>query len=146
MIDIGSMVFDTVYNQLSVLHSEANITAGYDEKLTAYPNVAVRQVGNVPYVSGNTDDCAENFTRVTFNVEVVSDKIGEARSECDDILNDADKIMQSMKFRRIYTSSWLNIGRNTFRKYARYEAIVGKPVTINVGQQNEKTIYQMYRR
>lgn len=146
MIDIESFVFDTVYNQLSVLHPEANISSGYDEKMATSLNVAIRETGNTPYQFGNTDDCAENYSRVTFEVEVTSDDTGEARSKCKAILDDADIIMQSMKFRRIYKSSALNIGRNAFRQYARYEVIVGKPVTVNAGQQDERTIYQMYRR
>ncbi len=146
MIDIESFVFDTVYNQLIVLHPSANISAGYDEKDTVFPTVVIRETGNMPYQSSNTDNCAENHTRVTYEVSVTSDKTGEARSECKELLKDADTIMQSMKFRRIYKSYSINIGRTSFRQYARYEAIVGKPVVVNAGQQNEKTVYQMYRR
>lgn len=141
MIDIESFVFDTVYNQMSVLHPEANISGGFDEKQTAYPNLVVRQISNIPYVFGNTDDSAENFSRVTFEVEATSDKVGTARSECKALLNDADGIMQSMKFRRTYMGSPLNINRTVYSQYARYEAIVGKPAEID-----GKTVYQMYRR
>lgn len=146
MIDIESLVFDTVYNQLSTQYPNANISVGYDEKLAVYPSVVIHEVGNVPYQKGNTDNCAENYTRVTIEAEVTSDKVDTALSECKAILNDVDTIMQGMKFRRTYKSELLNINRTTFRQYARYEAIVGKPVTVNAGQQDERTIYQMYRR
>ena len=146
MIDIESLVFDTVYNQLIQLHSDANITAGYDEKRESHTTVIIREVGNVPYAFGNTDACAENYSRVTYEIEVECDKQNTARSECKAILNDADTIMQSMKFRRIHKNRPLSIDRSKFRQYARYEAIVGKPVTINAGEQNEKTVFQMYRR
>lgn len=146
MIDISNLVFDTVYSQLASVHSDANITAGYDEKLADRLNVVIREAGNVPYVSGNTDDCAENFTRVTFEVEVESSKKDTARSEISSVMADADAIMQSMKFRRIHLSKQFNLDRYAYRQYARYEAIVGKPVVINEGLQNEKTVYQMYRR
>lgn len=141
MIDIEYPLFDTFQSQLSVLHPEANITAGYDEKRVVSPTVIFRETGNVPYQRGNTDDCAENFTRLTIEIEVVSDKVGTARSECKVILNDSDAIMQSMKFRRIYKSRPLNLNRNEYRQYARYEVIVGKPVTVD-----GNTVYQMYRR
>lgn len=141
MINIESLVFDTVYNQLSVLHPTANISAGYDEKNAVYPSVVVREIGNVPFVNGNTDDCAENYTRVTFEVEVISSKTGTARSECKAILANADAIMQSMKFKRTYTSQAFNIDRSVFRQYARYEAIVGKPIA-----DGDNTVFQMYRR
>lgn len=146
MIDIENLVFNTVYDQLIALHPEANITAGYDEKKASFPAVIVRQTGNVPYQSMNTDDCAENYTRVTFEIEVESDKAGTARSECKAILTDADTIMQSMKFRRIHLNRPINTDRTVYRQYARYEAVVGKPIVLNAGTANEKTVYQMYRR
>ena len=146
MIDISNLVFDTVYAQLSQTYPTANITGGYDEKKAGDINVVVREVGNVPYANGNTDDCAENYTRVTFEVDVECNKQDTARSECHKILASADAIMQSMKFRRIYMSGAINVERTTYRQYARYEVIVGKPVTYDKGTQNERTVYQMYRR
>ena len=146
MIDIENFVFDTVYNGLSVLYPDANITAGYDERYESDTTVVVREVGNTPYAFGNTDNCAENYSRVTFEIEVESNKENTARTVCKTILNSADTIMQSMKFRRTHKNRPLNIDRTKFRQYARYEVIVGKPVTVNAGQQNEKTVFQMYRR
>ena len=141
MIDISNLVFDTVYNQMSVLYPDANITAGYDEKNAVFPAIIVRETGNLPYTRGNTDNCAENYSRITYEVEVISNKEGTARSECESILNAADAVMQSMKFRRIHKNRALNIDRTIYRQYARYEVIVGKPVTVG-----NDTVYQMYRR
>lgn len=146
MIDIEDLVFDTVYNSLIQHYPSANITAGYDEKRAVYPAVVIREVGNVPYVDGNTDDCAENYTRVTYEIEVESNKQHTARSECKNILNVADGIMQSMKFRRIHKNRPINVDRTVYRQYARYEAIVGKPVVYDEGTANERTVFQMYRR
>ena len=146
MIDIFDLVFDTLYSSLSTTYSSANITAGYDEKKASGLTIAIREIGNVPYVSGNTDDCAENYTRVTIEVEVDSDKENTARSECKKVLTDADTAMQNMKFRRTYMSRPMNIDRTAYRQYARYEAIVGKPIVLNPNTQQEKTVFQMYRR
>ena len=146
MIDIFDMVFDTLYSSLAVSYLNANITAGFDERKTAGLTIAIREIANVPYVDGNTDNCAENFTRVSVEIEVDSDKEGVARSECKSVLSAADTIMQSMKFRRTYMSRAMNIDRTAFRQYARYEVIVGKPIVLNPDTQNEKTVYQMYRR
>ena len=49
MIDIESLVFDTVYNALIQQYPNANITAGYDEKTAVFPAVLIREVGNIPY-------------------------------------------------------------------------------------------------
>lgn len=146
MIDIENLVFDTVYQRLQPLWPEANITAGYDEKRAQYPAVIIRETGNLPFSAGNTDDCAENYSRITFEIEVESNKKGTARSECKAILNDADRIMQEMKFRRIHKNRPLNTDRTVYRQYARYEVIAGKPVTYDEGTENERTVVQMYRR
>lgn len=149
MIDIENLVFDTVYTGLHTSYPNANITAGYDEQNATFPTVVVRQTNNQPYREANTDDCAENYTRVTFEIEVYSDKENTGRSECKELLIAADDIMQSMKFRRIHLNRPINVDRTLWRQYARYEVIVGKPVTTVTGEGNEQvttTTYHMYRR
>ena len=141
MIDIENLVFNTVFDQLSALYPSANITTGYDEKEATYPTVIVRETNNVPVQSMNTDDCAENYTRLTYEVEVVSDREHTARSECKEILEAADTIMQSMKFRRIHKNRPVNVDRTVYRQYARYEVIVGKPY-----ERNGNMVFQLYRR
>lgn len=141
MIDIENLVFNTVFDQLSALYPSANITTGYDEKEATYPTVIVRETNNVPVQSMNTDDCAENYSRLTYEVEVVSNREHTARSECKEILEAADTIMQSMKFRRIHKNRPVNTDRTVYRQYARYEVIVGKPY-----ERNGNMVFQMYRR
>lgn len=149
MIDIESLVFDTVYNSLHQQFPDANITAGYDEKLAVYPAVIIRETGNNPYQRGNTDGCAENYTRLTYEVEVESDKVNVGRSECKALLNAVDNIMQGMKFRRIHKNRPLNVDRTVWRQYARYEVICDKGTQITRivdGKEVTDTVYQMYRR
>ena len=149
MIDVENLVFDTFYNQFQTLHADANITAGYDEKNAVFPCVIVRQTNNQPYRQSATDDCAENHTRLTFEVEVISDKANTGRSECDELIADADTIMQSMKFRRIHLNRPINVDRTLWRVYARYEVIVDKGITTVTGTGDEivsTTTYHMYRR
>lgn len=149
MIDIESLVFDTVYNAIHASYPNVNITAGYDEQNAMFPAVIVRQTNNQPYRDANTDDCAENYSRVTFEVEVVSDKADGGRSECKELLIAADDAMQSMKFRRVHLNRPLNTDRTLWRQYARYEVIVGKPVTTVTGNGEEEvttTTFHMYRR
>ena len=141
MIDIKNFVFDTVYNQLSTQFPNANITAGYDEQNAIFPTVIIRETNNQPYRASATDDCSENHTRVTFEIEVESDKDATGRSECETILSAVDGIMQGMKFRRVHKNRPINIDRTVWRQYARYEVIVGKPIEVG-----GNTVYQMYRR
>lgn len=149
MIDIKNLVFDTVYNALIQQYPNANITSGYDEQNAVFPTVIIRQTNNQPYRNSATDDCSENHTRLTFEVEVESDKETGGRSECEEILNAADAVMQSMKFRRIHMNRALNIDRTIWRQYARYEVICDKGTQVTRivdGKTVTDTVYQMYRR
>jgi hypothetical protein len=86
---------------------------------------------------------------VTFEIEVFSDKADDGRSECKELIIAADNAMQSMKFRRVHLNRPLNIDRTLWRQYARYEVIVGKPVTTVTGTGDEQvttTTFHMYRR
>jgi len=141
VIDIENLVFNTVYDGLNAQFPNANITTGYDEEKAIYPTVIVRQINNVPVQSANTDASSENYTRVTFEVEAVSNRESTARSECKELLIAADEIMQSMKFRRTHMNRPVNTDRTVYRQYARYEAIVGKPY-----EKDGNTVYPMYRR
>ena len=149
MIDVENLVFDTFYNAFNQLHPEANITAGYDEQNAVFPCVVVRQTNSQPYRASATDDCSENHTRITFEIEAISDKYDTGRSECKALMNDADDVMTSMKFRRVHMNRPLNVDRTKWRQYARYEVIVGKGITTVTGSGDEQvvtTTYQMYRR
>lgn len=148
MIDIGNKVFDTVFNAVKAnnAYPEADVTTGFDEVSAIFPCVVVEETNNQPYRRTNTDDCAENYTQLTYEISVYTDNINSAKSVGKNILNIVDTAMQSLKFRRVHKNKPLNINRTLFRQYARYEVIVGKPVVLNPNTQQEKTIYQMYRR
>ena len=151
MIDVENMIFDRVFDDLSAAlpDMQINITNAYDEANATYPTVVVRETGNIAYRRSATDDCSENHGRITYEIEVFSDKAATGRTECKTILNAADTVMQGMKFRRIHKNRPININRTVWRQYARYEVIVGKPyekTEIVDGETVVKTIFQMYRR
>lgn len=141
MIDIESKVFDTVFNAVIAEYPNADITTGFDEKAATFPCVVVSEINNQPYRSSNTDDCAENHTRLTYEVSVYTDNVNVAKTEGKRILGIVDSALQGLKFRRVHLNKPLNIDRTLFRQYGRWEAIVGKPIEVN-----GNTVYQMYRR
>ena len=149
MIDVENLVFDTVYNALIQQYPNANITAGYDELNAIFPTIIITETNNQPYLNSVTDNCVENHARLTYEVEVESNKASTGRSECRAIMKAVDNIMHSMKFRRIHMNRPLNIDRTIWRQSARYEVIVEKGVTVERVENGETvtdTIYQMYRR
>lgn len=149
MIDVENLVIDTVINGVQTVYPNLPVTQGFIEKNATFPCIVVRETNNAPVQRMDTDDCAENYARLTYQVDIYSDKAGTARSECRELLNLVDGIMQSMKFRRINMSEPLNVKRSIFRQYARYSVIVGKGVTTVTGTGDnvvETTTFQMYRR
>ena len=143
MIDIESKIVDTIYNAVKAndAYPNADVTTGFDEKTAIFPCVVVEETNNSPYRQANTDDCAENYTRLTYEVSVYTDNKDKAKTEGKKILAIVDTALQSLKFRRVHKNKPLNIGRTIFRQYGRWEVIVGKPITVG-----NKTVYQMYRR
>lgn len=141
MIDIESAVFDTVYNAVHASFPSARIDAGYIERSAVFPAVTVVETNSVPVSSTNTDNCAENFTRLSYEVNIYSDKQDTAKSEARSIAKVADTAMQSMKFRRTMMHQLPNQDRTIFRLYMRYEVIVGIKTDME-----GNNVYQFYRK
>lgn len=143
MIDIESKVFDTVFNAVKDNNAfpNADVTTGFDEKIAVFPCVVVEETNNAPYRRANTDDCAENYTRLTYEVSVYTNNINTAKTQGKKILDIVDTALQGLKFRRVHKNKPLNISRTVFRQYGRWEVIVSKPITVG-----DNVVYQMYRR
>ena len=143
MIDIESKVVDTIFNAVRAnnAYPNADVTTGFDEQTATFPCVVVEEVNNAPLRQMDTDNCAENYTMLTYEVSVYTDDVNKAKTEGKKILEIVDTALQGLKFRRIRKNKPLNIDRTIFRQYARYEVVVGKPII-----DGNKTIYQMYRR
>ena len=143
MIDIQNKVVDAIFTAVRAnnAYPNADVTTGFDMETAKFPCVVIEEVDNAPVRETNTDSCAENYTRITFEISVYTDNVNSAKSTGASILEIVDTTMQSLKFRRIRKNKPLNISRTIFRQYARYDVIVGKPII-----DGNKTIYQMYRR
>lgn len=141
MIDIGNKVFDTIFNAVKAEYPSADVTTGFDETSAIFPCVVVYEINNAPLRRTMTDDCAENHTRIEYEVSVYTNTIGTAKSEGKAILEIVDNALQGLKFRRLRKNQPLNIDRTLFRQYGRWEVVVGKPVEID-----GNTVYHMYRR
>lgn len=141
MIDISSKVFDTVYTAVTTVDSTVDVMDVPPELLAKYPSVVVREVGNVPVKSTNTDDCAENYTRISYEINVYTDNKSGAREKATQIFQAFDTAMQNLKFARTMTRRLPNQDRTIYRMYGRYEVIVSAPETVG-----NNTVYHMYRR
>ena len=141
MIDIESAVFDTVYDAVIAEFPGARVDAGYVEKSATFPAVSVIETNSVPIRSTNTDDNAENYTRLYYEVNIYSDKQDTAKSEARAIAKVVDDAMQGMKFDRTMMHQLPNQDRTIFRLYMRYEVVVGIKTDLSGNE-----VYQFYRR
>lgn len=143
MIDIESKIVDTIFNAVKAENAfpNADVTTGFDEKTAIFPCVVVQEVDNAPYRKMDTDDCAENYTRLVYEVSVYTTNTNVAKTEGKKILGIVDDALQGLKFRRTRKNQPLNTSRTIFRQYARWEVIVSKPIIVG-----NNTVYQMYRR
>lgn len=143
MIDIGNKIVDTVFNAVKApdAYPDADVTTGFDMKTAVFPCVVIEEVNNAPLRNTDTDECAENYTRLVYEISVYTDNLNSAKTEGRNILSIVDEAMQGMKFRRVRTNQPLHIGRSVFRQYARWEVVVGKPII-----DGDRVVYQMYRR
>lgn len=143
MIDIQNMIVDAIFNAVKAenAYPNADVTTGFDMKTAVFPCVVIEEVNNAPLRSTDTDDCAENHTRLVYEVSVYTNDISKAKTEGRNILKIVDDTLQGLKFRRTRTNQPLSLSRTLFRQYARWEVVVGKPITVG-----NNTVYQMYRR
>lgn len=141
MIDIESKVVDTIFNAVTAVYPNADVTTGFDNKTAVFPCVVVEEVENTPFRRTATDDCSENHTRIGYEVSVYTVDFNSAKTEGKKIIGIVDTALAGLKFRRIRKNQPLNVARNLFRQYGRWEVIVGKPTV-----SGEDTVYQMYRR
>ena len=146
MIDCQNLMFNTIADGVATVRPDVVVTDMYNEKNAVFPVITVEQKNSIPLRKTNTLESAENYTTITFQITVYSDKQGTAKSECLDLLKLADGIIQQQGFRRTHLSEPFNISRTIFRRYARYEGIVREPYTVNENTDNEKTIFEVYRR
>ena len=141
MIDIESKIVDTIFNAVTAIYPNTDVTTGFDEKNAIFPCVVVQEVDNAPLRRTATDDCSENHTRLIYEVSVYTDSKDKAKMDGKAILGIVDTALAGLKFRRVRKNQPLNIARTLFRQYGRWEVIVGQPV-----EDGEDLVYQMYRR
>lgn len=142
MIDILSKVVDTIYNAVITEYPNINVTTGYDPKNATFPCVVIEEIDNVPYRNTATDDCVENYSRLTYEVNVYTNSQNSAKTEGREIIKIVDAALaDELKFRRIRFNKPLNVGRTIFRQYIRSEVIVSKPE-----DDGGNTVYRLYRR
>lgn len=144
MIDIENKVFDTLKTALTTSYPSIGVYGTYINVPSSFPCVTVIMDNNTP-LSQTQTGVNENHSEVSFSINVYSNDPSGKKKQAKAIAGLIDTTMLGMKFdRQIYTPA-PNIDDSVFRITMRYRGVVGKGVTVTVGE-NTTTTHQIYRR
>ena len=141
MIDIENVVYTTVYDALIAAFPNIQVSGDSQEQFASFPAVTIEELNNHTLERTLDEQLHEHHARLTYNIEVYSDRQRGRKGECRKIFDVIDRAMQGMKFIRGDLFRVPTIDRTIYRMYGRYYAIVeeGEP------DGNGNTVYQMYR-
>lgn len=141
MIDIESIVFDTVYKAVKSKFPKAEVKSVYVESAAEFPCVCVVEDDNRTFQKTLDGSLNEHHAELLYTVTVYSNKKNGKKEEARAIAKVIDEAMQGMKFTRIMLNQIPNIDQRIYRIVGRYRAIVSE----GLKQSDGKTIYQIYR-
>lgn len=137
MIDKESEVFTNVCEALEAELglTDANFSAVYVNMPRVFPHVRIEQINSFSvYDDGQLD---EKYVRMTFDVDIYSNKQDGRKYECKRIADVVDVAMRRMNFRRIALTPIKNSTQTTvygtdvhdetvYRLAARYEGVASE--------------------
>ena len=126
MICAENMVFTAVYDAVIADDPTADIDSTYTETPAAFPHISCVEVDNATYKPTSDLDRRENHARVLYQIDIYSNKLAMAKTECQSILAIVDETMLGLGFTRISAAQLPNVDRSLYRMTARYEAVVGE--------------------
>lgn len=140
ILDIENKIIDDVQTFFSDREVSVNISSEFDDYPEEFPALMIRQTGSSVYTPTQDDDLTPHHWRVTFQLDIFSNKTSGAKSEVKRLMGLADEAMQSLKFTLTSSDITTNYDRTITRGTQVYRAIVGEPRTID-----GNSVYQMYR-
>lgn len=125
MIDFMNEIFTPVANSVRNDYPKATIIGEYTRQPSKLPCVTLDEISNVMVESLVDSSDAENFARLTYRLQVFSNKQSGKKAEARAIFANADKVMLGMGFRRkTYTSTPEIYESTIYSITATYEAVV----------------------
>lgn len=141
MIDIETLVFNTVANAVQAEVPNAEIYGEYVEAPATFPCVYIVEDSNTTYEESLDESGTENHARISYEINVYSDKRIGKKSFAKRMMDIVDDAMQGMYFVRTFRGQTPNLDRTVYRYTSRYEAIVSKGY-----QEGDDIVHYIYRR
>lgn len=125
MIDCLNEVFNTVAVAVREAHEGTTVTGEYTRRPSVFPTVTLDEIQNVTVGELVDSSDEENYSGVTYRVQVFSNKQNGKKAEARAIFATADKIMLNLGFRRVTYSTTPEIYESTiYSIMATYEAVI----------------------
>lgn len=124
MIDYSNEIFNTVATALRAGFDGIQVKGEYVSTPSRFPTVTVDETQNLPE---HLDSGKKNkYARVTYRVQVFSNKEVGKRAEARTIYNTVDEVMQSMGFfAKTYTTTPAVYNSEIYCITATYEGVIG---------------------
>lgn len=130
MIDLEKEIYTTLYNSLTLTYTSLTMSGTTQFMPNSFPFLCVEEADNQAYEETQDSSNIENHARVTYEVNVYSNKKTGAKAECRKILSSVDTLLGGLGFTRQTYSPIPNADPSVYRVVARYIAVVGSNKTI----------------
>ena len=125
MIDVLNEVFTSVAVPVREAHPGIMVTGEYTRQPSKFPALTLDETQNVMVERLEDSSNEEKFSRLTYRMQVFSNKASGKKAEARAIFATADEVMRGMGFRRItYTTTPEIYDSTVYSITATYEAVI----------------------
>lgn len=131
MIDHLNEIFTTAAMMLREKHPGITVTGEYTRMPSKFPAATLDEIENITVDRLEDSSDAENFSSLTYRLQVFSNKQSGKKAEARAVFATADGVMRGLGFRRITYTTTPEIYESTIYSItATYEAIADTRGTI----------------
>jgi hypothetical protein len=125
MLDFLNEIFTAVATAVRTAHSGVTVTGEYTRKPSKLPAVTLDETENVAVAELEDSSQEENFSALTYRMQVFSNKTSGKKAEARAIFATADQVMRNLGFRRVTYTTTPEIYESTIYSItATYEAVI----------------------
>ena len=126
MNDFLNEIFTLVAKELRNVHNGIFVTGEYTRQPSKFPAVTLDEIENVAALETLDSSRQENYSALSYRLQVFSNKENGKKAEARRIFATADQEMRQLGFRRVSYTTTPEIYESTIYSItATYEAIVG---------------------
>ena len=127
MIDLENEIYTHVSNYITTNYGSISISGEYSNTPDSFPHVSIVEEDNSVYENGIDSGNIENYSTLTYEFNIYSNKPSGRKQEAKDIASVIDQCMESLGFIRI-VKTYISDSK-VFRLITRYQAICPKENT-----------------